>query len=115
LATRARADPTGREAPPSHPLSAGRPHSTAPRLGIAYAKAHAGLTARDVERLAPFQTPRAFVYSHGTMQDLNTLIGSHELSLSWAYDVNDAGEIVGIGTTSLGEVHGFVLIPLVPG
>src|SRR5215471_9567114 len=41
----------------------------------------------------------AFVYSNGKMQDLNKLIPSNSgWTLSTAYSINDAGQIVGYGT-----------------
>ena len=46
------------------------------------------------------------------MVDLNTLIPpSSALHLGIAYDINDRGEIAGIGTLASGEVHAFLLVP----
>jgi probable HAF family extracellular repeat protein len=62
---------------------------------------------------------RAFLWEHGSMVDLNTLIPSDSsLELANASDINDRGEINGIGVP-LGvpienyffEGHGFLLIP----
>ena len=55
---------------------------------------------------------RAFLSLDGvTMIDLNTLVGdlSGWASLDEAYDINAAGEIVGIGTLTTGEQAAFVL------
>ena len=47
------------------------------------------------------------------MHDLNTLIveNSPFLQLPVAFGINDAGQIVGIGLTSTGDVHGFLATP----
>jgi probable HAF family extracellular repeat protein len=54
----------------------------------------------------------AFVYSGGTMQNLNSvtdLSGSNFVSLINATSINNAGQIVGYGLTSSGETHAFLL------
>jgi probable HAF family extracellular repeat protein len=53
----------------------------------------------------------AFIYSNGVIQDLNTLlpVGSG-WTLLFATDINDYGQIVGVGTIN-GESHGFLMSP----
>lgn len=41
---------------------------------------------------------RAFLYSEGIMMDLNTLILDSGWQLDQAYDINDVGQIIGIGS-----------------
>ena len=56
--------------------------------------------------------PRPYVWKKGVMTDLNTLIrGRSALYLLLAEAINDRGEIVGLGATSKGELHGFLAIP----
>jgi probable HAF family extracellular repeat protein len=54
----------------------------------------------------------AFVWQNGRMVDLNTLItpGSG-LQLTFALDINDRGEISGVGVLPNGDQHAFLLIP----
>lgn len=55
---------------------------------------------------------RAFLYSNGTMTDLNTLIDpATGWALTTAFDINDAGQIVGYGDIA-GERHAFLLTPV---
>jgi probable HAF family extracellular repeat protein len=57
---------------------------------------------------------KAFIYSGGTMQDLNTLIAVNSgWVLGAAVDINDAGQIVANGRIN-GEDHGFLLTPTQP-
>ena len=57
---------------------------------------------------------KAFVYTGGTMQDLNALIpGVAGRMLTEARDINDAGQIVANGKIN-GEDHGFLLTPTQP-
>jgi probable HAF family extracellular repeat protein len=58
----------------------------------------------------------AVIYENGNLYDLNNLIpfGSSWDVLYSAYDINDSGYIVGIGLTSIGDTHAFVLTPLTP-
>jgi probable HAF family extracellular repeat protein len=60
----------------------------------------------------PYTDPHAFVYTEGFMFDLNDLIpfdaGWELLSAS---DINDHGQIVGVGITG-GERHAFLLTPI---
>jgi probable HAF family extracellular repeat protein len=52
----------------------------------------------------------AFLYGHGTMTDLNDLLppGSG-WTLSSAYAINNAGQVVGTGTTADGHLHAYLL------
>lgn len=60
---------------------------------------------------------RAFLWEHGSMMDLNTLVpAGSSLQLIDATDINDRGEIVGDSvppgaSTNRFEDHGFLLIP----
>ena len=54
----------------------------------------------------------AFVYEHGKMTDLNTLIPSDSVwELTWALDINNHGQIVGYGLVN-DKFRAFVLTPL---
>ena len=55
----------------------------------------------------------AWVWSNGLMEDLNSLINAPGWELLEAHDVNDLGQIVGLGRFN-GVRHGFLLNP-VPG
>jgi probable HAF family extracellular repeat protein len=56
-------------------------------------------------------TSHAFVWIDGTLTDLNSLLPANcGWVLTSAQDVNDAGDIVGVGTVG-GTVHGFLLTP----
>ena len=56
--------------------------------------------------------PRAFLWENGTMRDLNALIPADSpLQLLLACGINSSGQIVGLGVTSTGEAHGFLLSP----
>lgn len=57
--------------------------------------------------------PRAYVWHHNAMTDMNTLVSDNPgLFLLLASSINNRGEIVGIGATSAGEVHGFQAVPV---
>lgn len=59
-------------------------------------------------------TLHAFLYTNGVMQDLNKLIPAHSgFHLSEARDINDAGQIVGVGIVD-GQRRAFLLTPLTP-
>ncbi|HEX8707045.1 MAG TPA: FG-GAP-like repeat-containing protein [Pyrinomonadaceae bacterium] len=58
---------------------------------------------------------RAFIYSGGALTDLNTLIPANsEWVLNSATDINNTGQIVGLGTVNgdLDNPHAFLLTPI---
>jgi probable HAF family extracellular repeat protein len=56
---------------------------------------------------------RAFLHEHGAMLNLNNLVPAGSgWDLTEAYDINDAGQIVGKGSIN-GQTHGFLLTPTV--
>ena len=58
--------------------------------------------------------PRAFLWQHGVMTDLNARIPANSpLYLLTAFGINDAGVIVGFGVTGAGDIHGFLATPAV--
>lgn len=61
----------------------------------------------------PFENTRAFLWQNGVMHDLHALIvgNSPFVQLLVAFGINDVGQIVGIGLTNTGEVHGFLATP----
>ena len=58
----------------------------------------------------------AFLYSNGSMQDLNNLVAlpASGWTLTQAYAINNAGQIVGYGTNPQGQIRAFLLKPLLP-
>jgi len=55
---------------------------------------------------------RAFIWQNNVMTDLNTLIPADSpLYLVFALQINDAGEIVGLGVTSTGQPPAFLATP----
>jgi probable HAF family extracellular repeat protein len=57
---------------------------------------------------------RAFLFSNGTMSDLNSLIPPNSgWTLSEAFGINDTGQITGTGAIN-GATHAFLLNPVVP-
>jgi len=55
---------------------------------------------------------RAFLWQDNVMTDLNTLIPADSpLYLVFAFAINDAGEIVGLGVTGTGQLHAFLATP----
>ena len=58
----------------------------------------------------------AFIYSSGTMTDLNALVNpASGWTLAYAEGINDSGEIAGYGTNAIGNTDAFLLKPLPPG
>jgi probable HAF family extracellular repeat protein len=56
--------------------------------------------------------PRAVLWKHDAMTDLNTLIPVNSgLYLLLAVSINSSGQIVGVAVTGTGEVHGFLATP----
>lgn len=54
----------------------------------------------------------AFLFSNGAMTDLNSLIDpASGWGLTSAFDINDAGQIVGSGTMA-GQDYAFLLTPI---
>jgi probable HAF family extracellular repeat protein len=65
----------------------------------------------------PEQQYHAFIYKNDEMEDLNDLVsdwGNWDPSgyLSYAYDINEDGQIVGYGYTYNGDRHAFRLDPI---
>jgi probable HAF family extracellular repeat protein len=57
-------------------------------------------------------SPRAFVWKNGVMTDLNSISPTNSgLYLLLAFSINSRGEIVGVGATNAGEIHGFLPFP----
>jgi probable HAF family extracellular repeat protein len=55
---------------------------------------------------------RAFIWQNNVMTDLNTLIPANSpLYLVWPSQINDVGEIAGLGMTGTGELHAFLATP----
>jgi uncharacterized membrane protein len=59
-----------------------------------------------------FDTSRPFLWEHGSIVDLNTLIPPNSpLRLVYAYEINHRGEIAGNGWDANSNEHAFLLIP----
>lgn len=70
---------------------------------------NSGTCAPDYEAL------HAFLWESGTIFDLNTLISPGSgLTLIEAVDINDLGEIMGLGLLSNGEERAYLLVPCDP-
>lgn len=54
---------------------------------------------------------QAFVYSGGSMENLNNLIGTSQWDLQTATGVNDLGEICGCGINPSGQTDAYLLTP----
>ena len=56
--------------------------------------------------------PRAFLFSRGTMRDLNTLVPPDApIYMLIPYAINSEGQVAGFGVTGTGEIHGFLASP----
>ena len=56
--------------------------------------------------------PRAFLFSKGTMKDLNALVPPDSaIYMLIPYAINSEGEVAGFGVTGSGEIHGFLASP----
>jgi probable HAF family extracellular repeat protein len=85
----------------------GRPCGYA--LGINSASQIVGTTENCLDEP---QSRHAFLWENGDIVDLNTLIpASSDLLLRGASNINDRGEIAGIGVLPNGDVRAFLLIP----
>lgn len=57
--------------------------------------------------------PHAYLWEHGTMTDLNTVIPANSgWVLQFSSSISDRGQIVGYGVNGSGETHGFLLTPV---
>jgi probable HAF family extracellular repeat protein len=56
--------------------------------------------------------PHAFLFSKGTMKDLNALV-PHDSAICMLvpYAINREGQVAGFGVTGTGEIHGFLASP----
>jgi probable HAF family extracellular repeat protein len=64
------------------------------------------------QSIAASGSSRAFLWQNGVMTDLNTLVAQGPLSLVYANDINDAGEIVGGAYNSTtGDSPAFLAVP----
>jgi probable HAF family extracellular repeat protein len=69
-----------------------------------------------VSASADFSSIRAFVWRGGSMMDLNQLIpATSPLYLLTACSVNARGEIIGFAVDSKGNLHGYLVAPIVAG
>jgi probable HAF family extracellular repeat protein len=56
--------------------------------------------------------PRAFLFTRGTMNDLNALVPpDSSIYMLIPYAINDDGQVVGFGVTAAGDIHGFLATP----
>ena len=56
--------------------------------------------------------PRVFLFSKGTMRDLNTLVPPDSaIYMLIPYAINREGQVAGFGVTGSGEIHGFLASP----
>ncbi|MEO6834491.1 MAG: hypothetical protein ABI231_01100 [Candidatus Tumulicola sp.] len=60
----------------------------------------------------PYADTSGYLWENGVMVDLNALIPpSSPLHVFFPIDINDRGEIAGLGTLPNGDVHAFLLVP----
>lgn len=60
----------------------------------------------------PYADTSGYLWENGVMLDLNTLVPpSSALHVFFPIDINDRGEIAGLGTLPNGDVHAVLLIP----
>jgi probable HAF family extracellular repeat protein len=56
--------------------------------------------------------PHAFLFSKGTMKDLNALVPPDSaIYMLVPYAINSEGQVAGFGVTGSGEIHGFLASP----
>jgi uncharacterized membrane protein len=58
-----------------------------------------------------FSTFTAVLWRNGAIADLNGLAPDSPLSLIFTFSINNSGQIVGLGLTEDGEIHGFLATP----
>jgi probable HAF family extracellular repeat protein len=62
-----------------------------------------------------YSIAHAFLYSDGTMSDLNSLLApASGWTLESADGINNSGDIVGFGINPAGQTHAFLLTPITP-
>jgi probable HAF family extracellular repeat protein len=62
-----------------------------------------------------FTFDHAYVYENGVATDLNNLIpAGSSMTLAFAYGINNAGQIVGVGRDAAGNNRAFLLTPMPP-
>lgn len=90
--------------------------TTIPTLGGSYSDAAGINSSGDVvggAGIAGDLSEHAFIYRNAVITDLNTLIPSGSgWTLDFAYDINDNGQIVGIGHNGGSAYRGFLLTPV---
>jgi probable HAF family extracellular repeat protein len=70
------------------------------------------IVGASIDGSLPSGNPRAFLWRHGVMTDLNTLVPADSpLYLLTALGINDEGEIAGFGVTGTGDIHAFLATP----
>jgi probable HAF family extracellular repeat protein len=52
-----------------------------------------------------------WLWEHGTLYDVNTLVAPSALRVTEALTINDRGEITGVGVLPNGDHHDFLLVP----
>ena len=79
-----------------------------------YAINSSGQVVGDTYTVEP-NDPVGFLYSNGTISDLNSLAPTSGWTLQSASGVNDRGQIVGTGLNPAGQQHAFLMTPASPG